>query len=70
MEPCYPMRTHPWLAQWQGTPVRCDQVMPRLSTLLAPLGEPWQGQALTPPVQTSGSGLLSDVERTNGASLA
>jgi hypothetical protein len=66
----YAIRKHPLLAECQVAPERFDQVRPRLSAFMAPFVETFQGQALTPQAQTSVSGLLSDVERQNVASIA
>ena len=70
MEARYTIRTHHWLEACQVAPAICDQVIPRLSTLMASLVETLQGQALTQHAQTSVSGLLSDVERKNVESIA
>lgn len=70
MEARYASRKHPWLAACQVAPEIFDQVMPRLSTFMAPFVATFQGQALTQPAQTSVSGLLSDVARKNVESIA
>lgn len=70
MEARYAIRKHQLLEECQVAPEIFDQVMPRLSTFMAPFVETLQGQALTQHAQTYVSGLLSDVERTNVESIA
>ena len=70
MEARYAIRQHQLLEECQVAPEIFDQVIPRLSTFMAPFVETLQGQALTQHAQTSVSGLLSDVERKNVASIA
>ena len=70
MEARYAIRKHPLLEECQVAPEIFDQVIPRLSTLMAPFVETLQGQALTQQAQTYVSGLLSDVERKNVESIA
>jgi SRSO17 transposase len=70
MEARYAIRKHQLLEECQVAPEIFDQVMPRLSTFMAPFVETLQGQALTQHARTSVSGLLSDVERKNVESLA
>jgi SRSO17 transposase len=70
MEARYAIRKHQLLEECQVAPEIFDQVMPRLSTFMAPFVETLQGQALTQHAQTYVSGLLSDVERKNVASIA
>ena len=53
-----------------GRPGDFDRVMPRLSTFMDPFVETFQGQARTQHAKTYVSGLLSDVERKNVASIA
>jgi SRSO17 transposase len=70
MEARYAIRKHQLLAECQVAPEIFDQVMPRLSTFMAPFVETFQGQALTLHAKTYVSGLLSDVERKNVESIA
>jgi SRSO17 transposase len=70
MEARYAIRRHQLLEECQVAPKIFDQVMPRLSTFMAPFVETLQGQALTQHAQTYVSGLLSDVERKNVESIA
>ena len=70
MEARYAIRKHQLLEECQVAPESFDQVMPRLSTFMAPFVETLQGQALTQHAQTYVSGLLSDVERKNVESIA
>lgn len=70
MEARYAIRKHQLLEECQVAPEIFDQVMPRLSTFMAPFVETLQGQALTQHAQTYVSGLLSDVERKNVESIA
>lgn len=70
MEARYAIRKHQLLAECQVAPEIFDQVMPRLPTFMEPFVETFQGQALTQHAKTSVSGLLSDVERKNVASIA
>ena len=70
MEARYALRKHQLLAACQVAPEIFDEVMPRLSTLMAPFVETFQGQALMPHAQPYVSGLLSDVGRKNVESIA
>ena len=70
MEARYAIRKHQLLEECQVAPEIFDQVMPRLSTFMAPFVETLQGQALPQHAQTYVSGLLSDVERKNVESIA
>ena len=70
MEARYAIRKHQLLEECQVAPEIFDQVMPRLSTFMAPFVETFQGQALTQHAKTYVSGLLSDVERKNVESIA
>jgi SRSO17 transposase len=70
MEARYTIRKHQLLEECQVAPESFDQVIPRLSTFMAPCVETLQGQARTQHVQTSVSGLLSDVEHKNVESIA
>ena len=53
-----------------GTPEIFDQVLPRLTTFMAPFVETFCRQELEQHAHTSLCGLLSDVERKNIASIA
>jgi SRSO17 transposase len=46
------IRTHHLLEECQVAPEIFDQVIPRLSTFMAPFGETLQGQALPQQAQT------------------
>ena len=70
MEARYAIRQHQLLAECQVAPEIFDDVMPRLSTFMAPFVETFQGQALMQHAQTYVSGPLSDVERKNVESIA
>jgi hypothetical protein len=70
MEAQYAIRKHQLLEECQVAPEIFAQVMPRLSTFMAPFVKTFQGQALTQHAQTYVSGLLSDVERKNVESIA
>ena len=70
MEARYAIRKHQLLEECQVAPEIFDQVMPRLSTFMAPFVETFQGQALTQHAQTYVRGLLSDVARKNVESIA
>ena len=70
MEARYAIRKHQLLEECQVAPESFDQVMPRLSTFMALFVETLQGQALPQHAQTYVSGLLSDVEPKNVASIA
>jgi hypothetical protein len=52
MEARYAIRKHQLLEECQVAPESFDQVMPRLSTFMAPFGETLQGQALPQHAQT------------------
>jgi SRSO17 transposase len=64
------MRKRQWRAECQVAPDLFDQVVPRLSTLLAPLVNICQGHVAEPHAKTSVWGLLADVARQNVASMA
>lgn len=70
MEARYAIRKHQLLEECQVAPEIFDQVMPRLTTFMAPFVETLQGQAFTQHAQTYVRGLLSDVERKNVESIA
>ena len=70
MDARYSMRKNPLLQECQVAPEIFDHVLPRLHTLMEPVVAPFQGQALTQHAKTSVSGVLSDVERKNVASIA
>ena len=70
MEARYAFRKSPWLDECQMAPEMFEQVIPRLSSVMKPFVKPFQGQAADQHAKTSVCGLLSDVERTNIASIA
>ena len=70
MEARYALRKHPWLAACQGPPEMVAPGSPRLDALLEPFVTTCEGQAPAPHAPTSLWGLLSDVARTNIASIA
>src|SRR4030095_12027342 len=70
MEARYAIRRHQLLEECQVAPKIFDQVMPRLSTFMAPFVETLQGHALPQHAQTYVSVLRSDVERKNVESSA
>src|SRR6266852_571895 len=70
MEARYALRKSPLLDECQVAPAIFEQVLPRLSTFMKPCVRIFQGQAADQHAQTSVCGLLSDVERTNIASIA
>ncbi len=63
-------RTTPLLDECQVAPEIFEQVMPRLYTFMAPFVTSFHGQGDDQHAKTSVCGLLSDVERTNIASIA
>ena len=64
------LRKSQLLDECQSAPEMFEQVIPRLSTFMKPCGTTFQGQAADQHAKTSVCGLLSDVERTNIASIA
>ena len=64
------MRTVQVLEEGQGAPESCAPVIPRVHTFMAPCSTTLQGHAPRSHAQTSGRGLLSDVERQNVDSMA
>ena len=64
------MRNHQWLAACQVTPESFAPVLPRLDPCMTPLVTLCQGQVAEPHAHTSGGGLLSNLARHNGASMA
>jgi SRSO17 transposase len=70
MDTRYIIGKHQLLQECQIAPEIFDQVLPRVHTCMEPCVASFQGQALTQHAKTSVSGLLSDVERKNVASMA
>ena len=70
MEARYALRTSQLLDECQIAPEIFEQVIPRLSTFMKPFVRIFQGQAADQHAKTSVCGLLSNVERTNIASIA
>src|SRR6266581_6602 len=70
MEARYATRKQQLLAECQVAPAIFDQVLPRLTTFMAPFVATFCRQALDQQAYTSICGLLSDVERKNIASIA
>jgi SRSO17 transposase len=70
MEARYATRKQQLLAACPVAPESFDQVLPRLTTFLAPFVETFCRPALAQHAHTSLCGLLSDVERNNIASIA
>jgi len=70
MEARYATRKQQLLAECQVAPAIFDQVLPRLTTFMAPFVATFCRQALDQHAYTSICGLLSDVERKNIASIA
>jgi DDE superfamily endonuclease len=70
MEARYAPRTQPWLAACPGAPASFDQVVPRLTTLMAPLVATFCRPALAQHAQTSLCGLRAEVARKKIASIA
>ena len=70
MEARYATRKQQLLAECQVAPEIFDQVLPRLTTFMAPFVETFCRQELEQHAHTSLCGLLSDVERKNIASIA
>ena len=70
MDARYPIRKAPWLEECQVAPEVFEHVLPRLHPFMEPFVDTWHGPAPRAHVQTSVRGLLSDVERTNVASIA
>jgi hypothetical protein len=66
----YATRKQQWLAECQGAPASFEQVLPRLTTFMAPFVETFCRPALDQHAHPSICGLLSEVERTNIASIA
>src|SRR6266700_4937209 len=70
MEARYATRKQQLLAECQIAPEIFDQVLPRLTTFMAPFVETFCRQELDQHAQTYICGLLSDVEHKNIASIA
>jgi hypothetical protein len=70
MEARYATRKQQLLAECQVAPEIFEQVLPRLTTFMAPFVETFCGPELDQHAQTSICGLLSEVERKNIASIA
>src|SRR6266705_3860040 len=70
IEARYATRKQQLLAECQVAPAIFDQVLPRLTTFMAPFVATFCRQALDQQAYTSICGLLSDVERKNIASIA
>jgi hypothetical protein len=70
MEARYAARKQQLLAEYQVAPELFDQVLPRLTTFMAPFVETFCRQELEQHAHIYICGLLSDVERTNIASIA
>src|SRR6266571_2940866 len=70
MEARYATRKQQLLAECQIAPEIFDQVLPRLTTFMAPFVETFCRQELDQHAQTYICGLLSDVEYKNIASIA
>jgi hypothetical protein len=70
MEARYATRKQQLLAECQVAPAIFDQVLPRLTTFMAPFVETFCRPELDQHAQTYLCGLLSDVERNNIASIA
>src|SRR6266700_3931876 len=70
MEARYATRKQQLLAECQIAPAIFDQVLPRLTTFMAPFVETFCRQELDQHAQTYICGLLSDVEHKNIASIA
>ena len=70
MEARYATRKQQWLEECQVAPEIFDQVRPRLATFLAPFVESFCRQEPDQHAHTYVCGLLSDVGRTNVASIA
>src|SRR5215510_1717416 len=70
MEARYATRKQQWLAACQVAPEIFDQVLPRLTTFMAPFVETFCRPELEQHAHTYICGLLSDVERNHIASIA
>jgi hypothetical protein len=70
MEARYATRKQPLLAECQVAPAIFEQVLPRLTTFMAPFVATFCRPELDQPAHTYLCGLRSDVERNNSASLA
>jgi len=70
MEARYATRKSPLLDECQVAPEIFEQVLPRLEAFMRPFVSIFHGQAADHHAKTSVSGLLSNVERKNIASLA
>jgi SRSO17 transposase len=70
MEMRYAMRKRQLLAECQVAPEIFEHVVPRLHTFMAPFVTIFQGQVAEQHAKTYVSGLLSNVERKNVASIA
>jgi hypothetical protein len=70
MEARYTTRKQQLLAECQVAPEIFEQVLPRLTTFMAPFVETFCRPELDQHAHTSLCGLLSEVERKNIASIA
>jgi len=70
MEARYAFRKSQLLDECQIAPAIFEQVIPRLYTFMKPFVKTFHGQVADQHAKTSVCGLLSDVERTNIASMA
>ena len=70
MEARYALRKSQLLDECQSAPEIFEQVRPRLSPFMKPFVSIFEGQAADQHAKTSVCGLLSNVERTNIASIA
>jgi SRSO17 transposase len=70
MEARYATRKQQLLAEWQVDPEIFDQVLPRLTTFMAPFVETFCRPELDQHAHTYMCGLLSDVDRKNIESIA
>lgn len=64
------IRNTQWLEECPVAPELFEQVMPRLATVMKPFVASFGGRVLTEHAKTYVSGLLSNVERKNVASMA
>jgi SRSO17 transposase len=70
MEARYAIRKRPLLDAWQVSPAIFAQVIPRLYSFLKPFVTSFQGQGGAQHATTSVCGLVSNLARTNVASIA
>ena len=70
MEARYATRKQQLLAECQVAPAIFAQVLPRLTTFMAPFVATFCRPALEQHAHTSRCGLLSEVDRKNSASIA